>query len=518
MHSNIILVTLNAKYIHASFGLRYLHANMQDLAERTSILEFDINQKINDIAESILDKSPTILGFGIYIWNVEPTSKLVSILRKLKPDLKIIVGGPEVSYEYSEQEWLKQVDYLITGEADLAFYDLCKDLLIEPEVDRLSQKKVIHATIPDVKSIRHPYDLYASADLQNRIVYVEASRGCPFTCEFCLSSLDVPVRAFPIDPFLQAMDQLFQRGLRHFKFVDRTFNLNINTGKAILHFFLERMEPGLFLHFEMIPDRLPEPLREIIAKFPKGSIQFEIGIQSFNTEVSNNISRRQNLEKLEDNLKFLRKQTGVHLHVDLIAGLPGENLESFGEGFDRLIHLNPQEIQIGILKRLRGTPIVRHEAEFEMVYDDCPPYEVLNTKDISFADLQRVKRFARYWDLIGNSGNFMQSVHLIWEKSQDPFASFLKFSDWLYRTTGRRHGIALTKLLECVFDYLVEFASIKPERAAKSLWEDYQHGGRNDRPIVLRPYLEALESEDTGISDQKTHTHQKRQKMHQKTD
>ncbi|HBP57616.1 MAG TPA: B12-binding domain-containing radical SAM protein, partial [Verrucomicrobiales bacterium] len=280
MHSKIILVTLNAKYIHASFGLRYLHANMQELAERTSILEFDINQKINDIAESILDKSPTILGFGIYIWNVEPTSKLVSILRKLKPDLKIIVGGPEVSYEHSEQEWLKQVDYLITGEADLAFYDLCKDLLIEPEAGRWTQKKVIHASVPDVKSIHHPYDLYASADLENRIVYVEASRGCPFTCEFCLSSLDVPVRAFPINPFLQAMDQLFQRGLRHFKFVDRTFNLNMNTGKAILHFFLERMEPGLFLHFEMIPDRLPEPLREIIAKFPEGSIQFEIGIQS----------------------------------------------------------------------------------------------------------------------------------------------------------------------------------------------------------------------------------------------
>ena len=277
------------------------------------------------------------------------------------------------------------------------------------------------------------------------------------------------------------------------------------------------MEPGLFLHFEMIPDRLPEPLREIIAKFPEGSIQFEIGIQSFNTEVSNNISRRQNLDKLEDNLKFLRNQTGVHLHVDLIAGLPGENLQSFGEGFNRLIHLNPQEIQIGILKRLRGTPIVRHEAAFKMSYDDCPPYEVLNTKDISFADLQRVKRFARYWDLVGNSGNFMQSVQLIWEKSQDPFDSFLKFSDWLYRTTGRRHGIALTKLLECVFGYLVEFASIKPERAAKSLWEDYQHGGRNDRPIVLRPYLETLESEDTGISDQKTHAHQKRQKMHQKT-
>jgi radical SAM superfamily enzyme YgiQ (UPF0313 family) len=513
MHSKILLVTLNAKFIHASFGLRYLHANMQELKEQTSILEFDINQKVNDIAESILQNSPDIIGFGVYIWNVEEISKLVSILRKLDTNLKIIVGGPEVSFEYSDQDWLSLVDHIITGEADFAFYDLCKDLFSLSE-NNPKIKKVIHASTPDVKNIELPYDLYSPEDVKNRIVYVEASRGCPFTCEFCLSSLNVPVRAFPLDSFLEEMDQLFQRGLRHFKFVDRTFNLNIQTGKAILNFFLERLEPELFLHFEMIPDRLPEPLREIIAKFPEGSIQFEIGIQSFNPEVSNNISRRQNLEKLEDNLKFLRSQTGVHLHVDLIAGLPGEDLESFGNGFDRLVRLNPQEIQIGILKRLRGTPIVRHDENFKMVYDESAPYEVLTTNDIGFAELQRIKRFARYWDLVGNSGNFVKSVRLIWGESNKPFDCFLAFSDWLYSTTGRRHGIALTKLLECVFRYLVEFTSITPEFAAKILWEDYQRSGRNDRPIVLRPYLEDLVSRNGKSLVPETHPRHKRQNIH----
>ena len=295
-----------------------------------------------------------------------------------------------------------------------------------------------------------------------------------------------------MDSFLESMDRLFLKGLRHFKFVDRTFNLNITTGKAILEFFLERFEPGMFLHFEMIPDRLPEPLRAIIAKFPPGAIQFEIGIQSFNPVVSKHISRRQNLERLEDNLTFLRQKTGVHLHVDLIAGLPGETMKSFGQGFDRLTGLNPQEIQIGILKRLRGTPIVRHDSEFQMVYDSNPPYEVLRTKDFEFSDLQRIKRFARYWDLVGNSGNFVDSVALIWAATQKPFDSFMAFSDWLYKRAGQRHGIALTRLVEFVFEYLTEFADVDTAIAAQTLWLDYQRAGRSDRPIILRPYLDLV--------------------------
>ena len=214
------------------------------------------------------------------------------------------------------------------------------------------------------------------------------------------------------------MQRLLDRGVKQFKFVDRTFNLNVNVSKTILEFFLARYQPGHFFHFEMIPDRLPESLREIIARFPPGALQFEVGIQTFNEEVSQLISRRQNYEKLADNFHFLRRETGVHIHADLIVGLPGETLESFAAGFDRLIALGPQEIQVGILKRLRGTPIVRHDAEWQMVYNPHPPYEILQNKLIDFATMQKLRRFARYWDLVGNSGNFIETTPLIW--SQNP--------------------------------------------------------------------------------------------------
>ncbi|MCA8987998.1 MAG: B12-binding domain-containing radical SAM protein, partial [Planctomycetaceae bacterium] len=352
----LVLATLNARYWHSSFGLRYLHANLAELQERAVIREFVINDQLNDILEKILSEDPRIVGFGVYIWNIEQTTQLVQNLKQVRPEITVVIGGPEVSYELEGQPIVSVADYVITGEADIAFRDLCRDLLS----GRRPLEKVNAGGIPTLDQVEMPYDFYTAEDLQHRILYVEASRGCPFQCEFCLSSLDIPVRQFDVDSFLAAMQNLFDRGARHFKFVDRTFNLNIRVGVAILQFFLERYEPGLFLHFEMIPDRLPSQLKELIAQFPNGALQFEIGIQTFNEQVEQNISRRQNHEKLIENFRFLREQTGVHIHADLIVGLPGESLESFAAGFDKLVELDPQEIQVGILKRLKGTPIIRH--------------------------------------------------------------------------------------------------------------------------------------------------------------
>ena len=297
--------------------------------------------------------------------------------------------------------------------------------------------KIIPAELPDFSQIVLPYDLYTDDDIAHRIIYVEASRGCPFTCEFCLSSLDIPVRQVPLPALLEQLQRLLDRGVKQFKFVDRTFNLNVDISKTILEFFLERYQPGHFFHFEMIPDRLPEALREIIAKFPPGALQFEVGVQTFNEEVGAAIKRRQNYERLEDNFHFLRHQTGVHIHADLIVGLPGETLESFAAGFDRLVALGPQEIQVGILKRLRGTPIVRHDADWQMVYNPHPPYEILQNKLIDFATMQRLRRFARYWDMVGNSGNFVESTPLIWNVGQ---ASSLSPSKPEKNETGKMPG------------------------------------------------------------------------------
>jgi radical SAM superfamily enzyme YgiQ (UPF0313 family) len=432
----IILTTLNAKYAHSAFGLRYLMANLGNLQTRAKILEFDISQKSTDIVETILAENPKIVGIGVYIWNATGAAAVVAEIKRIRPDVIIVLGGPEVSYETDQQEICDLADYVITGEADLAFAELCGKLL----ADEKPETKVIAAGLPDFSRIVLPYELYDQRDVEGRVSYVEASRGCPFSCEFCLSSLEIPVRNVPLDAFLAAMGRLLDRGVNNFKFVDRTFNLNLNFSRAILEFFLERYRPGLFVHFEMIPDRLPEGLREVIRKFPNGALQFEVGVQTFNPEVSARISRKQDNDRLDDNLRFLRQETGVYVHADLIVGLPGEDIASFAAGFDRLVSLDPQEIQVGILKRLRGTPIVRHNQEWGMIYSPLPPYEVLQTSSIDFATMQRMRRFARFWDLVANSGNFVETSPRIWAGGS-PFERFLRLSGWLYARIGRNHAI-----------------------------------------------------------------------------
>jgi radical SAM superfamily enzyme YgiQ (UPF0313 family) len=338
--ADIVLTTLNAKYIHAAFGLRYLLANLGPLRTVASIVEFDINQRPLDIVEALLARNPKIIGLGIYIWNVAPATEVVATLKRLRPDITVILGGPEVSYEAEAQPIVQLADYVISGEADLAFAEVCPQLLSGGR----PAAKLIPAGTPEFVELVLPYDLYDDQDVAHRLIYVEASRGCPFSCEFCLSSLDIPVRQAPLPALLGHLQGLLDRGVRQFKFVDRTFNLNVNTSRAILEFLLERHRPGLFFHFEMVPDRLPEALREVIVRFPPGALQFEVGVQTFNAEAAELIHRRQDYQRLEDNLRFLRGQTGVHIHADLIAGLPGESVESFAAGFDRLIALGPHEI------------------------------------------------------------------------------------------------------------------------------------------------------------------------------
>jgi radical SAM superfamily enzyme YgiQ (UPF0313 family) len=481
--TEIVLATLNAKYLHAAFGLRYLLANMGALRERTEIAEFDINQRPLEIAERLLALEPRILGLGVYIWNIVQTTELVALLKRIRPELIIVLGGPEVSYETDQQEIVRLADYVITGEADVAFGALCQRLL-EGE-DRAGLAKVSAAELPALAGLALPYQYYTDEDLAHRVIYVEVSRGCPFTCEFCLSSLDIPVRQFALEKFLQAMDGLIARGAQQFKFVDRTFNLHLPTSRAILQFFLDRWRDGMFVHFEMVPDRLPDQLRELLAQFPAGGVQLEVGIQTFNEAASKNISRRQNVAKLEDNFRYLRANTGVHIHADLIVGLPGEDLASFGRGFDRLLAMGPQEIQVGILKRLRGTPIVRHDAEFAMTYSGHAPYDVLQTKDVDFPTMQRLRRFARFWDLLGNSGNFLVTVPLLWGAEGSPFEAFLKFSDWLHARLRRTHQIALETLARELFGFLTTVAGVELGKAAEALATDWRRGGRKDLPPWL---------------------------------
>lgn len=496
----IVLATLNARYIHASLGLRCLLANMDrhgrpGLRQQTLLREYVIAQKPVNIVEDLLAMNPQVIGLGVYIWNAVPTLQVVRLLKSLRPDIKIILGGPEVSHEVESQDICRLADHVITGWGDVSFPRLCRALLDGPP----PLMKVIPGEQPPLDELALPYAEYSDADLQQRLLYVEASRGCPFKCEFCLSALDKTAWAFELDRFMDELAQLYARGARHFKFVDRTFNLKIEHSTRILAFFLDRMRladgslPGqadVFVHFEVVPDNLPDRLKQLIAQFPAGSLQFEVGIQSFNPEVQQRISRRQDNDKTAENLRWLVTASRAHVHADLIFGLPGETLASFAEGFDRLHALGPHEIQLGILKRLRGAPIARHTERSAMVYDSEPPYSILQNNAVDFATVQRIQRLARYWDLVANSGRFAQGLQLLLA-GPSAFAAFLAWSDWLWQTTGKTHEFAHEKLVDLLFAHLTEARGLDADTVCAALLADYRASGARGKPRCLAHLLEA---------------------------
>jgi hypothetical protein len=507
---DIVLTTINAKWIHPSLALRLLKANLGAWENRAEILEFALRQPLEEKTTPILEAAPRILGISVSIWNHRATLELLEVLRErgkpggntegrkkaenppIPPSFRpiIILGGPEVSYLPPESAIFRYADWVIRGEGELVFRELCALLLggetgnrKNPPGDRGLPEairalppvrgvygKVIDAYPVNLSSIDPGYRLYTGEDLRRKLIYVEASRGCPFGCEFCQSSLDRRVREFPPDAFLGEMGKLINRGGGAFKFLDRTFNLNTARARRIMEFFLSWLESappagltpaGRYVHFEMVPSGFPGELREILARFPRGTLRLEIGIQSFNPETAALIGRAGDPEKELEVLEFLRQKTRAIVHADLIAGLPGEDLASFARGFDRLWTVRPGEIQLGILKCLPGTPILRYAADrktgtggaepYGIVYDPNPPYEVWETSVLSPRDLGRIKNFARFWELIVNRGAFADLIPAFLPEGRPVFALFMALSDWLLEHFGRNWGIdrrELRKALE----------------------------------------------------------------------
>lgn len=465
------------------------------LAALTEMHEFTLAKPPAEIAEALLEtlgdeaSDPVqIIGFGVYIWNVLQTTEVIRILKQRRPGLKIILGGPEVSHETETQDIVHLSDYVITGWGDVSFPKLCVALLEGPK----PLMKIMPGEQPPLSEVELPYQHFSENDLAHRLLYVEASRGCPFKCEFCLSSLDKTAWAFELQSFLTALQTLYARGARNFKFVDRTFNLKIESSAQILQFFLDRMaedgSEGLLVHFEVIPDHLPDRLKSLISQFPPGVLQFEVGIQSFNDEVQKLISRKQDNAQTEANLRWLLAASNAHLHTDLIFGLPGESLESFAQGFDRLLTIGPQEIQLGILKRLRGTPISRHTEAFSMVYEPHPPYTVRQTKDLTEETLLRFARMAKYWDLVANSGRFKKTLPMLLEgvaPHHSSFSSFMDFSDEVWRVTQKTYGITPEALVDLVFDFLTQKRQKNVDVVRSLLLVDYVESGARARPLCL---------------------------------
>ena len=507
----ILLATINAKWIHPSLALRLLKANLGLWEGRCSIVEFALRQPLREKLDPILAAQPRILGLSVSIWNHAATLELLGALHaawREQPGSRpvIVLGGPEVSYLPPEAAIFRYADYCVRGEGEDAFRGLCTTLLNDgtareevlsqtgknvPKTKVFSETGQNYTSIQfvnhkfvqvNVTGIKSGYYLYSDEDVLKKLIYVEGSRGCPYGCEFCQSAISGAhahaggganssrVREFPLEPFLAEMDDLIRRGARTFKFLDRTFNLDIERAQRIMEFFLEKilslpMPP--VVHFEMVPFRFPPELIESLARFPPGTLRLEIGIQTLNPDVSARIGRPSEPERELSILRMLREQTAAIIHVDLIAGLPGEDMASFAKGFDSLwdavsptpaASLPPAftaaadtahpctEIQLGILKLLPGTPVSRHCAAFGMRGNSLPPYELMETAALPAHDLDRIKNFARFWELVVNRG-------IISVGGSPVFDRFMSLSDYLLAHFGRNWGIDKQDLITAIITY-----------------------------------------------------------------
>ena len=446
---DIVFSTFNARYSHTALALRCLRASLGGLHNRSVIVEFDNSLSPHAAAEKLLAHNPQIILFSVYIWNLVVTYETALLLKKADPGLKIVIGGPEVSYDYRNSLIHQLADHLVCGEGEAVIETLCRDLL-----SGKAPPKIINAPPADLKTVALPYDEYTDDDIAHRRIYVESSRGCPFLCEYCLSALEENVRFFPPERIFPEFGKLIERGVRIFKFLDRSFNINAAHAAAVLRFFLENRRDGMMLHLEWEPDHLPPTLEKLIAEAPPGFLQLEVGVQTFNPEISERIKRPLHAEQVEAHIRRLAAMPSVHLHADLIAGLPGETFDSIAAGFDRLHACGPDEIQLGILKKLRGAPIARHDPEWQMIYNSSPPYDVLQTSTLSATELQQIRRFARYWDITVNNGRFPHSSPLIWQNQPSVFAAFMEWSEWLYAQTHTTYGFTPAQLAQRLEQFL----------------------------------------------------------------
>jgi radical SAM superfamily enzyme YgiQ (UPF0313 family) len=464
-------------------GLRCIFANLEELQENSLIIEHTIKDTPESMVKEWVSHNPQVIGLGIYIWNIEVMEKAIALVKETKPEIAIIVGGPEVSYGVSTK-MEKNVDYIVQLEGEDVFKNLCRDILsgVFPE------NKTIKADVLDTLKLKMPYQYYTEQDVENRKIYVEASRGCAFKCQFCLSSLDAGIRNFNLELFLEEMKRLYNRGVRQFKFIDRTFNLNIKVSTKILNFFIELdKNQDFFLHFEVVPDRLPPELKKYIEMFKPGVLQFEVGIQTFDKEVSDRIGRRQNKEKAIQNLSYLRHETNAHLHVDLIIGLPGADINIFKNDLNELVGIGLQEVQVGILKLLKGTPIHQHIIPFEMKFDAAPPYEIISNKDICEKQMKELRSFHKFFDKFYNSGNFTGTMKILFEIS-NPFDEFFALSLFTFNRYKRSFGISLDQLCESLYYFLLEERSFTHEKAREIILLDILVKKGRKIPTFLKDY------------------------------
>jgi radical SAM superfamily enzyme YgiQ (UPF0313 family) len=469
--NKIALIAINARYSHTSLGMRYLRANLGPLRDDSTLLEFTLHDPPSSIAVRILQDQPALIAIGVYIWNRLQVEKVVNILRATAPGIPIVLGGPEISFD-TTSALATAVACVVCGEGDMVFRTICEAML-----SGQSPHAVVPAVQPDLAEIVLPYDEYSEDDLANRIVYVETSRGCAYGCEYCISAINPGVRHFDLDRVLPAFGRLLERGALRFKFVDRSFNLAPDHACRVLDFFLARWKPGMCLHLEMTPDRIAPSLRTRILQFPPGGLHIEVGIQTFTEEVARRVGRDTDFEAAAEGIRFLVNEAKAEVHADLIAGLPGETPQTFETGIDRLIALHPSEMQVGILKRLPGALITRHEKERALRFRPTAPYDVQSTSAMDEVYIGNIRRFAMHWDRIVNRKWFPRTIPLLLEQQPSAFHAFDQFSRLVERQLGLS-GFGMVDTAHILYKLLTEVHMLPPDEVRPSLQADYLSDGR----------------------------------------
>lgn len=430
----ILLVAVNAKYIHSNLAIYNLKAAVQKYAEQIEIAEYTINQQTDIILKDIYTKQPNMVAFSCYIWNREVVDKLVTELPKLLPGVALWVGGPEVSYE--TEDYLKE-HRTITGvmrkEGEKTFAKLSSyyiegtDSLFEiPGITFQTSEGEIYKTeaaaVLDLDSLPFAYQDFAP--FQNKIIYYESSRGCPFSCSYCLSSLEQCVRYRSLSLVKEELSVFLAQGVSQVKFVDRTFNLHPGRTKELLSWLIEHDNFITNFHFEIAADLLTEEELVLMGRMRPGLIQLEIGVQSTNPATICEIDRTMNLSKLKENVKRIKAYGTIHQHLDLIAGLPGEDLRSFQRSFDEVFALEPEQLQLGFLKVLKGTKMQKKAKEYGIVCHEFPPYEVLSTRWLTYQEILLLKGVEEMVEIYYNSGQFVKTIQEILKRYNSPFDFF----------------------------------------------------------------------------------------------
>lgn len=419
-----ILTTLNAKYIHTSLALRWLYVANKERFD-ISFKEYTIKEQVGRIADDLLSLGCDVIGISVSIWNVGQTEELVNLLKREKPELVVVLGGPEVMYEpeYFLSHW--PVDYVIGGEGEFVLGELLEAIeKNEPiEIRGVStqgkiDKTIVQAELNRLATLPSPYDLPEDrAERQHKLVYFETSRGCPYQCQYCLSSLEKGVRYFPQEYIFENLGRLIHGNARQIKFLDRTFNLNREHTKAIFDFLIQHHRPALSCQFEIYADLLHDAAIECLNNnLPKDYFRFEIGIQSTYEPTNRAVKRKQDFTLLADNIRKLMTGGKVDLHLDLIAGLPHESLERFIRSFNDVFVLGAKEVQLGFLKMLRGTNLRRDAERYGYVYQREAPYEILYNDVLSPEDMERIHQAEHMLDKFWNSGRFKRTMECIFQE------------------------------------------------------------------------------------------------------